>query len=39
MRFLNSEDNLRALWDNIKSTNTYLILVPEREEREKMVDN
>ena len=38
-RFLNNEDNLGALWDNIKSTNTYHILVPEREEREKMIDN
>ena len=29
------EDNLRDLWDNIKSTNIRIIGVPEEEERNK----
>ena len=30
-----TEDSLRDLWDNIKSTNTRIIGVPEEEEKKK----
>ena len=30
-----TEDSLRDLWDNIKSTNTQIIGVPEEEEKNK----
>ena len=30
-----TEDNLRDLWDNIKSTNIQIIRVPEEEEKKK----
>lgn len=30
-----SEETLRALWDTSKEINTYLVRVPEREERKK----
>ena len=34
-RMKRTRDSLRDLWDNIKSTNTRIIGVPEEEEREK----
>ena len=30
-----NEDSLRDLWDNIKCTNIHIVVVPDREEREK----
>ena len=30
-----AEDSLRGLWDNIKSTNIWIIGVPEEEEKKK----
>ena len=37
-RMKRNEDSLRDFWDNIKSTNIYIIEVPEGEEREKGLD-
>ena len=34
-RMKRTEDNLRDLWDNIKSTNIQIIRVPEEEEKKK----
>ena len=34
-RMKRTEDNLRDLWDNIKSTNIRIIGVPEEEEKKK----
>ena len=34
-RMIRTEDSLRDLWDNIKSTNIQIIGVPEEEEKKK----
>ena len=34
-RLKTNEENLRELWDNVKSTNICIIGVPEGEERER----
>ena len=34
-RMKTTEDSLRDLWDNIKSTNIQIIAVPEEEEKKK----
>ena len=34
-RMKRNEDSLRDLWDNIKHNNIRIIVVPEREDREK----
>ena len=34
-RMKRTEDSLRDLWDNIKHTNTWIIAVPEEEEKKK----
>ena len=34
-----NEDSLRELWDNNKHTNSLIIEVPERKEREKGAEN
>ena len=37
-RMKRTEDSLRDLWDNIKSTNIRITGVPEEEEKKKMYD-
>ena len=34
-RMKRTEDSLRDLWDNIKCTNIWIIVVPEEEEKKK----
>ena len=34
-RMKRTEDSLRDLWDNVKCTNTWIIGVPEEEEKKK----
>ena len=34
-RMKRTEDSLRDLWDNIKHTDTWIIAVPEEEEKKK----
>ena len=34
-RMKRTEDSLRDLWDNIKLTNIWIIVVPEEEEKKK----
>ena len=34
-----NEDSVSSLWDNIKRSNICIIVVPEREEKEKEIGN
>ena len=38
-RMKRTEDSLRDLWDHIKSTNIWIIWVPEEEEKKKGYEN
>ena len=38
-RIQNYEERLRNLWDNFKSTNIWIIGVPEGEEEEQEIEN
>ena len=38
-RLKTNEESLRELWDNVKRTKSYIIWVPDGEEREKGTEN